>query len=231
MVSRVSMSDKSMHIPDNLLPSGPLFVAHSVWFVLLVWAVRIAPWRQLYANRLHYLFVGATGVLLLLWRLEASITPGLGFHFLGVTVLTLMFGWSLGVICVSLVSVGTLLSGGSGWETLSLNALLIGILPVSVSYGIYRLVYCYLPHHVFIYIFLCGFFGSVIAASVTLLTLMMTLIASDTYLFSRIAEEYLPFLPLYLFPEGLLNGMLTTVFVGLRPEWLRTFDDKSYLSG
>ena len=29
--------------------------------------------------------------------------------------------------------------------------------------------------------------------------------------------------------EGMLNGMLTTVFIGLRPQWLITFDDDSYL--
>mgnify|MGYP000084126520 CR=1 FL=1 len=61
-----------------------------------------------------------------------------------------------------------------------------------------------------------------------LLVWAMTLVALDVYPFERIAREYLPFLPLYLFPEGLMNGMLTAVFVGMKPEWLRSFDESRY---
>lgn len=218
-----------MHIPDDLLPSNLALIAQPVWCVLLVQALRQAPWRKLQANRLQPVFVGAVTGLLLLWGLEAGITPGLSFHFLGVTVFTLMFGWSFAVIGVSLAALGTIAMGDSGLQSLGFNGLLVGVLPVSISYGIYYAVHRYLPHHVFIYIFLCAFFGSMVAAGVTLCTLVAILVVSDTYTLSRIAEEYLPFLPLYLFPEGLLNGMLITVFVGLRPQWLKTFDDETYL--
>jgi uncharacterized membrane protein len=90
-------------------------------------------------------------------------------------------------------------------------------------------VHGHLPHHVFIYIFLCAFFGAILTAALTVFGLVGVLTATQTYSLTRIAEEYLPFLPLYLFPEGLLNGMLTTIFVGLRPQWLSTFDDEIYL--
>jgi uncharacterized membrane protein len=61
------------------------------------------------------------------------------------------------------------------------------------------------------------------------LAIVGVLIVSQAYPLHRIASEYLPFLPLYLFPEGFLNGMLATVFIGLRPQWLKTFDEQSYL--
>ncbi|MCP5086888.1 MAG: hypothetical protein GY952_08825 [Rhodobacteraceae bacterium] len=61
--------------------------------------------------------------------------------------------------------------------------------------------------------------------------LVTVLLATGTYTLDRIAYEYLPFLPLYLLPEGLLNGMLTAIFIGLRPEWLTTFDEASYFKG
>jgi uncharacterized membrane protein len=61
------------------------------------------------------------------------------------------------------------------------------------------------------------------------LALVILLVVTDTYTFARISHEYLPFLPLYLFPEGLLNGMMTTALIGLKPDWLKTYDDETYL--
>ncbi len=217
-----------MHIPDDLVPITLLFAAHFVGIVVLGWAIWRAPWRQLWNNRLLNLYCGAVVALLLLWSFNASVQPGLGFHFLGVTIFTLMFGWSLGVIGTGLAALGMAVNG-SGLPALFLNILLLGVLPVSVSYGIYYWVHRYLPHHVFIYIFLCAFLGSIIAAAITVFAIVGVLVAGNAYPLNRIASEYLPFLPLYLFPEGFLNGMLATVFIGLRPQWLKTFDEHSYL--
>ncbi len=215
-----------MPIPEHLLPSDLLFCAHFVGVVVLLQAVRYAPWRQLWAAQLQHLFLGAVVVLSLLWSFNAGLQPGLGFHFMGVTVFTLMFGWSLGVIGVSLACLGLVLHRG-GLETLSLNALLFGVLPVSLSYGVYYWVHHQLPHHVVIYIFLCAFLGSIVAAGVTVFALVGVLVTTGAYSLHHITEAYLPFLPLYLLPEGILNGMLTTIFIGLRPRWLKTFDEES----
>lgn len=217
-----------MNIPAHLLPAGWLIVAHVVFAIVLILAIRQAPWGRLRSGRDQHVFLGSVVGLLLLWSLEAGIAPGLGFHFLGATVVTLMFGWSLAVIALSLASLATALMAG-GLEALSVNALLLGVLPVTVSYGIWRLVSGYLPHHVFVYIFLCAFVAAILAAGSAVLALAGLLLAAEAAPAWRVTDEYLPFLPLYLFPEGVLNGMLTTVFVGLRPQWLATFDDESYL--
>jgi uncharacterized membrane protein len=217
-----------MIIPESLLPSDLFFIAHFTWFAVLVQAIRQVSWRAFMGNRSYNVFLASTVGLLLLWSFNVGVTPGLGFHFLGVTVFTLMFGWSLGVIGVSLASLGMALNDGQ-LAALSLNALLLGILPVSISYLIYRWVHGHLPHHLFIYIFLCAFFGAMITAAVTVFAIVGLLVQTGIYPMDRISQEYLPFLPLYLLPEGMLNGMLTTVFIGLRPQWLITFDDDSYL--
>lgn len=218
-----------MNINDNLLPGDLLLFANFVWLLVLLQALRAAPWRLFLASsKLQHVFLGASVALFLMWIFEVGVRPALGFHFLCVTVYTLMFGWSLGVIGASLAAVAvTLLSGD--WSALALNALLLGVLPVSTSYGIYTLVYRYLPHHLFIYIFLCAFFNAMLAAGAAVLALVILLVVTDTYTFARISHEYLPFLPLYLFPEGLLNGMMTTALIGLKPDWLKTYDDETYL--
>ena len=218
-----------MNLTDALLPGDLLLFANLVWLLALLQALRVAPWRLFLASSpLQQVFLGASTVLFLMWIFEVGVRPALGFHFLGVTVYTLMFGWSLGVIGASLAALAVTFTSGD-WAALAMNALLLGVLPVSTSYGIYRLVHRYLPHHLFIYIFLCAFFNAMLAAGAAVLALVILLVAADVYSFARISDEYLPFVPLYLFPEGLLNGMMTTALIGLKPDWLKTYDDETYL--
>ncbi|MBK8509671.1 MAG: energy-coupling factor ABC transporter permease [Candidatus Competibacter sp.] len=218
-----------MNLTESLLPADLLYLAYFAWVLVLVQAVRKAPWRSFLArSTLQHVFLGASAALFLMWIFEAGIRPALGFHFLGVTVYTLMFGWAMGVIGVSLVAAGVALTSGEG-SALAINALLLGILPVSISYGIYCLVYRYLPRHLFIYIFLCAFFNAMVAAGTAILVLVTLLVFAESYTFARISTEYLPFVPLYLLPEGMLNGMVTTVLIVLKPDWLKTYDDDIYL--
>ena len=42
-------------------------------------------------------------------------------------------------------------------------------------------------------------------------------------------SEYLPFFLVVGFSEAWLTGMALTVLVIYRPEWVATFDDRSYL--
>ena len=219
----------AMHITPQLLPRDLLFVANFIWLLALLQAGRTAPWRLLLAQSIRqHVFLGASFALFVIWTFAVGVRPGLGFHLLGVTVYTLMFGWALGVIGVSLVMTAvTVLSGD--WSALALNALMIGVLPVSISYLIYALVHRYLPHHLFIYIFVCGFFNAMLATGAAVMGLVALLIVTETYSFDRISSDYLPFVPLFLFPEGLLNGMMITALIGVRPDWLKTYDDEIYL--
>jgi uncharacterized membrane protein len=218
-----------MNLTDSLLPADLLFFAWFVWLLVGIQALRAAPWRAFLASsKLQHVFLGASIALFLMWTFEVGVRPALGFHFLCVTVYTLMFGWSLGVIGASLIMTGVTVMSGD-WTALAMNALLLGVLPVSISYGVYRLVYRYLPHHLFIYIFLCAFFNAMLAAGAAVLALATLLVLTETYAFTRLSHDYLPYLPLYLFPEGLLNGMTTMALIGLRPDWLKTYDDDIYL--
>lgn len=218
-----------MNLTDALLPADLLLFAYFIWLPIGLCAIRYAPWRPFLASsKLQHVFLGASLALFLMWSFEVGVRPALGFHFLGATVYTLMFGWSLAVIGASLLTVATTFMHGD-WAALAMNALLLGVLPVSVSYGVYFLVHHYLPRHLFIYIFLCAFFNAMLAAGAAILALVTLLVVTETYTFARISSDYLPFAPLYLFPEGLLNGMIVTVLIGVRPDWLKTYDDELYL--
>ena len=96
-----------------------------------------------------------------------GIKPGLNFHLLGATAMTLMFGPQLALLGLSIVLTAVTLAGMTGWQGYGWNALVMGALPVAVSYGIYWLADRKLPNHLFVYIFLNAFFGGALAMAVT----------------------------------------------------------------
>ncbi len=218
-----------MNFPDQLLPQVWLWTADGLYAALLGFASWRAPWKKLLKPSMQHVYFGTCVGLLLLWGLRAGVTPGMGFHLLGATLLTLMFGWPLAIIAISLVLLGAVLDGSAGWHAYALNMLVFGALPVLVSHALYRAVDRWLPNHFFVYIFLCAFLGGALAMTVSGLGAVVVLVGSGTYPFAKLAREYLPFFPLMIFPEALLNGMLMTMLVGLRPQWVVTFDDERYL--
>ena len=97
-----------MNINDTLLPGDVLGFAYFGWLLVVLQALRAAPWRTFLASsKLQHVFLGASLALFLMWSFEVGVRPALGFHFLGATVYTLMFGWSLAVIGASLLIVAT----------------------------------------------------------------------------------------------------------------------------
>jgi uncharacterized membrane protein len=53
----------------------------------------------------------------------------------------------------------------------------------------------------------------------------------DAYPGSRLIDESLRLIPLFMFPEMFVTGMLTSIFVVYKPEWVITFHDERYIIG
>jgi hypothetical protein len=117
---------------------------------LVVQALRGASRRQLSDNTRLNVFLGTAVALLLLWSIRAGIRPGLGFHLLGATACTLMFGPRLALLAMTLVMTGAAAAGNLQWWSLPLNVMLMGAVPVAVSWGILRAVERWLPAHLFV---------------------------------------------------------------------------------
>lgn len=219
-----------MNLPDNLLPPFWTWLANGALAALMAYVLYSRPWNAIRASEHSNVFMGACVALMLLWSIKAGVSPGLTFHPLGVTVLTLMFGWRLAVIAATVIVFGITLNGMGGWHTFGLNVLLTGVVPAVVSYAIYRVVDQRLPNNFFVYIFACAFLGGGFAVAVSAFGIAGVLVGSGAYPLERIIYEYLPFFPLIILPEALLNGMVMTVLVGLRPQWVSTFDDSRYIN-
>ncbi len=220
-----------MDLPSDLLPASVLWLS-LILFAWLLWrAVRAAPWGKLRDNEAMHVFLGTCVILLLLWNLRAGVAPGLNFHILAVTSMTLMFGWAFALFGVCLILVGSTLMGPGGWETFALNALLMGAIPILLTRVFLVTAQRWLPHNFFIYIFINAFLAAGLGALLTTSAAVLILTLSDVYSFKALTYEYLPYFPLMFFSEAVLNGMLMTVLVAVCPAWVASFDDDLYLKG
>lgn len=216
----------------NLVSSGiPPGWTAAFWLMLFVLAVllwRKANWKMLATSANLNVFMGACVALLGLWLIKAGIKPGLNLHLLGATALTLMFRPWFAILALALVIGGMTIHSGQ-YAAYPANLLLMAVLPVSISWGIYRLVDGKLPNHFFIYIFLNCFFGAGIAIVTVGLASTAYAALSGAYSIGYLTENYLPYYLLMAWAEAFATGMIMTVLVVYRPEWVSTFDDKRYL--
>jgi uncharacterized membrane protein len=219
-----------MNITDGLFSGAWLWMMDILYLGVVLVAAWKSPWSVIVTNRgLQHLFFGATVLLLVMWSMRAGLSPGLSIHFLGVTALTLVLGWDLAILSATLVLLGVTLIGKESWEGLAVNGLSLVVIPVFLSYVIHLFVDKKLPKNFFIYLFLCAFAGSAIAIAASGLVMATLLWMDGVYPWSKIEHEYISFLPLIMFPEGLMNGILMTAIMVFYPDWIRTFNAKVYI--
>lgn len=200
-----------------------------IYILLLFRGIRHAQWERFRDNQFLHVFFGASVAAMLLWLVKGGVSPGLSFHILGVTALTLMFGWALALMAVSVVVVGTTWSGLGSWETVALNVLVMGAVPIYVTHWLLVSAQRRLPHNFFIYVLLNAFFAAGLSSVIGKCIGAALLVLAGAQSFDRVAYEFLPYLPLMFFSEAVVNGMLMTMLVALRPAWVETFDDDLYL--
>ena len=219
-----------MNLPDTLLGEGWYWVAWATWLPLFARSLFKAPWSLLKESELLNVWLGMIVLLTLIWSLKAGVKPGLSLHLLGATVFTLSFGPHLAFIGLSLVLFGISLNGEAGLLAYALNVLLMAGVGVLLSQAIYRMVFRFLPRPFFVYIFANGFFGAALTMFGVGLVSAIVLAIAGAYEWNYLASEYLPYFLLLGFSEAWLSGMLMTLFVIYRPNWVATFDDSSYLA-
>ena len=221
-----------LHIPANLLPVSLMWAGNVLMLALILYAFKKFSFTELLNNNPNQnVFFGAMVALLLIWKIKAGISPGLGFHHLGATLFTLMFGWPLALLGLSTVMLASVLLQQNEVLSLGVNGLLSVAIPVFVSYGILRLSQKRLPDNFFIYIFVAAYFGAGIAVAASRLTAIALLSLVGAYPDSQLITESLVYVPLFMFPEAFVTGMLISTLVIYKPEWVISFDDERYITG
>lgn len=219
-----------MTIDGALFSPFLLWVFNALFGLCLILALYLAPWRKFHDAEQVHVFLGTCLALLLLWHMQVPVQPGLAFHLLGVTAVTLMFGWSLAVVAVTLVLVGVSLNGGA-WDGVGLNGLVSGVLPITLTQVLLILIRWYLPKQFFVYVMVNGFLTAGLVGVVSGYLATWLLIASGAYTFAQLNQTVLPFFPLMFMPEAMLNGWLLAILVTFKPQWVYSFSDEQYLHG
>ena len=219
-----------MHIPPGMLIDAVLIAANLVALLGLLGAVFTARWSALIAQpgRLH-LIAGGSLACLLLWLLNMHIANGVVLHFLGVTALTLVIGWSFTLLGLGLVLIPFTLLQQLSWDGLGLAFCLTGLVPASITRALLVLLYRPSLRHPFVYFLGAGFAGGgLVVLALSLITAgIFWLSGLDGYLDSM--GEFWPLVFLIMFSEGFINGMCISALAVFYPDWVKTFDDRFYL--
>jgi uncharacterized membrane protein len=208
-----------------------IWAALVLYLACLALALWLAPWRTLLAAKLTHVFFGATVVLMFLWQMDTQVQPGLHYHLLGLTAVTLIFGWSFAVLAASIALVGVYVNGGMSWDGYALNALVSGALPITLTQFALVVIRHYLPKQFFVYVLVNGFLTAGLVGVAMGYMAAWLLVGSGAYTFAELSQTVLPFFPLMFLPEAMLNGWIMVILVAFRPEWVYSFSDEQYLKG
>jgi uncharacterized membrane protein len=220
-----------MEIDGNLFSGVILWWLAGLFVVILLAAIWLAPWRRLTDSRQLHVFLGAIVALIVLWHMRGQVQPGLTFHLLGVTVLTLMFGWSMAIIAASLALVAVCLNAGYGWHGYLVSFLTIVLVPITLSQLALILIRTWLPKHFFVYVLGNGFATAWVVGYISGYLAMQLLVMSGAYTMAELSITIMPFFPLMFFPEALVNGWIITMMVVFYPAWVHSFSDEQYIHG
>lgn len=203
-------------IPDPDLLRWTLIVLAPLLLVAL-WR---APWRELAARQERMTAFGvAIAVLPILWSMGAPLPGNIQLHLLGMTTVTLVFGWQLALLAGLLASLVLALVGNWQLPALPVNYLLTVAVPVLVSATVLGAANRLRRTNLFVYMLGVGFFGSMAAIGLTLA------------LGNRLLETGLDhaLVLLLTFPEGFVNGAVISALTVFYPDLVRTYDDERYL--
>ncbi len=217
-------------IAAQLLAPSTLWLGAGVYVGALLWAAWRAPWLEVLSDsrRQHLLFGTVLG-LFLLWLVRRDFDSGVSFHFLGMTVVTLLLDWPLALLGGLLAQLGLIAIGRQDLLALGVNGLLLVLLPVLITEGCALLVERAQPRNLFVYIFCCGFFPAALAALCCLLAGLGLLALDGRFAMPPWLDDFIGYLWLVTFPEAFINGTLVTALVVFCPDWLETFNRTRYL--
>jgi uncharacterized membrane protein len=202
--------------PDSAL----VWAALVLLLAVLAAALMAAPWRALLARLERQRALGMAIVLLpMLWSMSPGLPGGVQLQLLGMTTVTLVFGWQLAIVSGVIAGLVMLVVGTWVAAAVPVNLVLTVVVPVAVTVLILAAANRLRRTNLFVYLLGVGFGGSILA-------LMASLLVG-----SWVTDPGLDHAVVLLlaFPEGFLNGALVSALTVFYPELVRTYDDVRYL--
>jgi uncharacterized membrane protein len=215
----------------------------AIMLLTLLLAVRFSPWKLLLAEQKRQHFFYATIIVLaIIWTLQIRIMGVLAFHPLLVTVVTMIFGWSLALVIGLLallvlkiiqLSYGLVLQGVDisvvSLASIPVDFCLSVLVPVSWALFVIGVVNRWKFKNPFTYIWGVGFFGAMISCLLTGVTaIFLFAITGSEIELNSVMDNFIIFFVM-TFPEGFINGSIATMFTVFYPELVKTYRDDWFL--
>ena len=218
-----------MDLTAVTLSAAWVVAAWAIAAPVLLAAMRVAPWRRFRASEPVHVWYGAIFGIVLLWSIQATVGEGFTFHLLGVTAFALLVGAPLALVGSAIaVAVNVAVRNGI-WMNAALVWLTMTVIPIGATWLVLRLVERALPANFFVYIFAGAFLGAALSLAAAGIAGAVLLTVAAGMPAELVFGEYVPHLLYLAFGEATLTGMLVTLAVAYRPQWVATFDDARYL--
>lgn len=189
-------------------------------------ALALRPWRAVDASGPPWPWLIWLAVMPLMWGADQYAHMPIIQPLSGACLLVLLAGWPLAILGMVAVSVFTTIVADLSWIQGLSRLVWLGLVPGTLAFGIGLLIRRCLPNQVFIFILGRGFMGSVLAGALAgwiglwVEGLPAGMDDSDMMIGRWLAA----------WGDAFLTGMMTAIFVALRPQWLATYSDQIYLT-
>ena len=219
-----------MNPVNVVLPAAWTVAGWGVALPVLLWALRRAPWSRFASSEQVHVWYGAIFTLVVFWSIRATVGIGFTFHLLGVAALTLIAGPPLALVGAGIAIAISIAVRGGLWMNGGVAFVALAAVPVATTWGVLRLAERWLPPNFFVYMFVVAFFGAAASLGAAGLTGAAVLAFGALQPPALVFGEYVPYLVYLAFGEATLTGMVMTLMVVYRPQWVATFDDARYLN-
>ena len=218
-----------MDFVSILMPTAISWFFNVTALLLSLYVISTIDWLEVYRNGVFNVWLVTVFCIGLLWMIRATLQTGLNIHLSGTMLLTLMFGWRLGVIGMSTICLLVSLWGNSLLENIGISVFITAYFSITICYLIFLTIEAFLPLNLYIYLFITSFFGAMINFIIAGTVSASILVILDKFPWSTLLEQYLPFYYLMSFAEAFMTCGLITLMIVYRPQWVYTFRDKRYL--
>lgn len=216
-----------MDFTAPLFPPAVLIAGWLITTAATFLAAQRVNWHAMNGGQVN-LCGGLCTLTLLFWLLQGGVHPGLHYHLLGMTVLTLTLGAQRALLLALPILLAATACGIGDWAALGVNYTTMAFAPIMLCEAIRRLTTHFLPPHLFIYLFINCFCTGALSLIIAALCGLGLLALSGAYPAAFLFGDNLPFYLLLSWSEAFTSGLLMTVLVVYRPQWVTTFDDDRY---
>ena len=194
----------------NLIALGIIFGALSV-------AIHRKDFQE--AHRLN-LWLWISFILICLWLIKGQVMDHLYFHLVGASVAFLVLGMPLAILALACTTLVTSITVHTSPWIWGMQFLLAAVLPLMIIAVLHQVIQRVLPHRLFAYIFIRGFFVAAVGMMLAML-INLTLIGQLFKFIPIQGNSIIWASPILLgWGEGFLSGAAIALIATYNPEWL-----------